>query len=300
MTDAPKLILGDCRDALVAIDEASVDLVLTDVPYGMDVDDWDILHKNSNSALGGSSPSQVRLGSGFARRGKPINGWSKADRGRPLEYQQWCDQWTKPLLRTMKPGASAFIFCGRRTIHRVMVSLEESDFLVRDMLCWRKPNAHHRAQNLSKVLDRQGKHKDAREWDGWRLGNLAPYFEPIVWAFRPYALGETITDNVLRHRVGAMNVADCLQDGHSPGNILDFGFVKNERKYHTAQKPVSILEYLIRLTTRKGQMVLDPFAGSGSTGVAAVHLQRRCILIERNREYIETARRRVSARETEQ
>ena len=56
------------------IETESVHLILSDIPYGISFADWDILHDNTNSALGGSSPAQHKTGSGFKMRGKPING----------------------------------------------------------------------------------------------------------------------------------------------------------------------------------------------------------------------------------
>jgi len=55
-----KCLLGDCADLLKKIDDESVDLVLSDIPYGIGLDDWDVLHNNTNSAYGGASPAQKK------------------------------------------------------------------------------------------------------------------------------------------------------------------------------------------------------------------------------------------------
>ena len=290
-----RLILGDSRQELPNLPSESVHLVLTDIPYGISQEEWDVLHQNKNSALGGQSPAQEKLGTAFRRRGKPINGWSKADQQRPIEYQTWCREWADPLWKLLKPGASVFLFCGRRTVHRAMIALEDAGFLVRDLLCWQKPTAHHRAQSLSKLFSRRGLMEDAARWEGWRLGNLAPYFEPIVWLFKPYRVGGTIADNVLLHGVGAMNVADCQIQRRHPGNILSFDFADDEPRVHPTQKPVALLQFLIRLTTLPGQTVLDPFLGSGSTGVAAISTGRLFLGIEQDPQHFQTAQRRIQA-----
>ena len=54
------------------MNENSVHLILSDIPYGIGIDDWDVLHKNTNSAYLGSSPSQKKAGSLFKKRGKPL------------------------------------------------------------------------------------------------------------------------------------------------------------------------------------------------------------------------------------
>lgn len=288
------LLNADSTKELHQLTPESVDLVLTDIPYGIDLADWDVLHSNTNSALGGQSPAQKKMGSGFKRRGKPINGWSQADLDRPREYQQWCLSWVAPLLRALKPGASAFVFGGRRTIHRALVAFEDAGFLLRDMLAWKKTAGHFRAQSLSKLYERQGNKDAACQWAGWRLGNLAPLFEPVAWLFKPYRIGGTIAQNVLEHGVGAMNIDACRYEGKVPSNILNYDFEKGERGLHDAQKPTSLLRFLITLTTNEGQTVLDPFMGSGSTGVAACQLGRRFIGIEIDRDFCRAAQDRLS------
>ncbi len=285
---------ADCRSVLPFISSSSIHLCLTDIPYGVDAEAWDVLHTNKNSALGGRSPAQAKAGQGFRRRGKPINGWSKADKDRPIEYQAWCESWTELIHDLLKPAGALMTFCGRRTMHRAMLAMEDAHLLIRDVLMWEKPSAHHRAQSLPKALQRRGMDVEAEQWDGWRLGNLAPQFEPIVWSIRRYT-HPTLTDNILEHGVGAMNTAACLQDGKSPGNILrGFDFGDGERGRHPTQKPVSLLRYLVRLVTRDQQSVLDPFMGSGSTGVAAVREGRRFVGIEADAEYFDIARKRIT------
>jgi DNA modification methylase len=62
---------------------------------------------------------------------------------------------------------------------------------------------------------------------------------------------------------------------------------------HPTVKPIALMEYLVKLVSREGAIVLDPFAGSGSTGLACVNLNRQYILIEREPEYIEIINKRL-------
>ena len=64
-------------------------------------------------------------------------------------------------------------------------------------------------------------------------------------------------------------------------------------KYHPAQKPVRLLERLINLVSDKNDIILDPFMGSGTTGVACKHLNRNFIGIELDKEYFEIAKKRI-------
>lgn len=70
-----------------------------------------------------------------------------------------------------------------------------------------------------------------------------------------------------------------------------------ERGSHPTQKPVGVMSWVIDLASDPGEMILDPFAGSGTTGVAAVRLGRRAILIEKDARYAEIARERMRAEE---
>lgn len=290
------ITVGDCVELIPELDDGSIDCFVSDIPYGISLDDWDVLHNNTNSALLGQSPAQIGK-SGFKRRGKPIRGWSAADRDIPKEYQAWCHAWASLVFPKMKQGASLFIFGARRTIHRATLALEDVGFLLRDILAWEKPSAHHRAQKLSGVLRKRGLHDEAEDWEGWRLGNLAPIWEPIAWFFKPYR--HTITDNVLENQVGAINTAACQIDGKSASNLLRFGFAKDEPRLHEAQKPVALLAFLITLTTREGQVVLDPFIGSGSTAVACQNLGRRFIGFEINPDYVKVANDRLGQHQLE-
>lgn len=286
-----KIVTGDCLELIPRLDDNSIHCVVSDIPYGINLDRWDVLHVNTNSALLGRSPAQAGK-SGFKRRGKPIRGWNAADRNIPKEYQQWCFSWSSRLYPKLKEGASLFIFGARRTLHRAIVALEDSGFLLKDILVWEKPNAHHRAQRLNNVLGKRGLNDELLEWEGWRLGNLAPRWEPIAWLFKPYA--HTITDVVLENGLGAINTDACSVDGKNPTNILKFWFQPGEERLHEAQKPIALLEFLITLTTREHYLVLDPFIGSGSTAVACHNLNRHFIGFEINPEYAQLARMRVN------
>lgn len=78
-----------------------------------------------------------------------------------------------------------------------------------------------------------------------------------------------------------------------PGDILEFGSVHNPQ--HPTQKPVDLLEYLIRTYTNEGEIVLDNCMGSGSTGVACVNTERGFIGIELDSGYYDIASNRITA-----
>ena len=288
-----QIVHGDCVQALARLPNQCVHLIVSDIPYGIGAEDWDVLHDNTNSAFLGSSPAQRKAGAVFKKRGKPINGWSEADRAIPRQYYEWCATWAGQWFRVLKPGGNAFVFAGRRYSHRCICALEDAGFSLKDILSWTRSRAPHRAQRVSVVFERRGDMQSARDWEGWRVGNLRPSFEPILWFTKPYKIGTTIADNALNHGVGPYNEAAFLRYADRPDNMIECGFEAGEAGLHPTQKPVQLMQALIELTTKRGQVVLDPFAGSGSALVSARNLNRHFIGYEINREFVEICRDRL-------
>jgi DNA modification methylase len=170
----------------------------------------------------------------------------------------------------------------------------------------------------------------AREWQGWGT-SLRPAHEPIVVA-RKRLVGSA-ANNVLQFRTGAFNLGACRipatsdrPEGRLPTNVIlgeaaasqldETADVRNgasrffyvpkasprERRAgldsdaprHPTMKPVQLMRYLVRLVTPPGGVVLDPFTGSGSTGIAAVLEGMRFIGIEREAEYVRVASARIN------
>jgi site-specific DNA-methyltransferase (adenine-specific) len=288
-------VQGDCCEAIKSLPSQSVHLIASDIPYGIGAEDWDVLHYNTNSAFLGSSPAQKKAGAVFKKRGKPINGWSEADRAIPRQYYEWCATWADQWYRVLKPGGSAFVFAGRRYSHRCTCALEDAGFSLKDMLSWTRSRAPHRAQRVSVVYERRGDIESAREWEGWRVGNLRPSFEPVLWLTKPYKIGTTIADNALNFGVGPYNEAAFLKYSERPDNLLECGFQPGETGLHPTQKPVQLMQSLIELASKPGQIVLDPFAGSGTTLVAARNLRRHFIGYEIDPTYFQICRTRLAS-----
>lgn len=292
---ADQIIGGDSILGIRELPSSSVHLILSDIPYGIGAEDWDVLHDNTNSAYLGSSPAQEKAGAIFKKRGKPINGWSEADREIPRQYYEWCSAWAGEWFRVLKPGGSAIVFAGRRFSHRCICALEDAGFSFKDMLSWLRDRAPHRAQRVSVVFDRRGDQVSSDEWKGWRVGNLRPTFEPILWFTKPYKIGTTIADNALSHGVGPYNEAAYVRYVENPDNVLNCGFGPGEGGLHPTQKPLRLMQALIELTTRPDQIVLDPFAGSGSTLVAAQRTHRKFVGYELDPKYVEICQKRLDA-----
>ena len=283
--------LGDSIQLIKTVETESVHLILSDIPYGINYDEWDVLHNNTNTALLGQSPAQEKSGSIFKSRGKPLNGWAQSDKNIPKEYYEWCRKWTYDWYRVLKPGASCFIFAGRRMAHRCICAMEDTGFIFKDMIAWEKDSAAYRAQRVSSIFDRRQDSANSQKWAGWKVGNLRPLFEPILWFMKPYPQGGTLTDNILKYSVGGYNeeklkeLAVWNEGLEICSNMLKVQSQKSDRGLHPTQKAVKLMEILISLVTVEGQTVLDPFCGCGTTLVAAKNLNRKYIGFGINPEY---------------
>ena len=297
MYNLNNIYIGDSIELIKNIDANAIDLIVSDIPYGIGVDDWDVLHDNTNNAYLGSSPAQEKAGAVFKKRGKPLNGWSEADRLIPKQYYDWVKTWVGEWFRVIKPGANVFVFSGRRMAHRCVCAFEDVGFTYKDMLGWEKERAAHRAQRISVIFERRKDISSANKWVGWKVGNLRPVFEPILWFTKPYKIGGTIADNVLQYNLGAYNENILKKYGQEPDNIFHIQAQQSDVGLHPTQKPLKLMELLIELTTVEKQIVLDPFCGSATTLIAASRLNRQYIGFEKEEKYYNIASNRLNEEE---
>lgn len=126
---------------------------------------------------------------------------------------------------------------------------------------------------------------EAQRWRGWFYGVncLKPAFEPILLAQKPVT-GRAI-DNLRLHGTGALNLG-ALERRHGawPTPILEHAKARkaDHGSAHPSVKPVGLMEDLCLLLCPPMGHILDPFAGTGGTGVAAQHCGFACTLIERD------------------
>jgi site-specific DNA-methyltransferase (adenine-specific) len=167
--------------------------------------------------------------------------------------------------------------------------------------------------------------EEGKQYQGWGMG-IKPCYEPIIMVQKPLPNGVNIAQNMLEHGTGALNLEDTRlpyeggegKVGHNPhpkgrvtGNVLrtnpfEDGYDKfflvpkvrqhaEEYNHHPTKKPVSLMEHLVKLVTNQDGLVLDPFAGSGSTGVACIYQQRKFIGFEKDADYVAIAEKRLSS-----
>lgn len=139
---------------------------------------------------------------------------------------------------------------------------------------------------------------EAQQWRDWFYGvnTLKPAFEPILIAQKPIQTARMI-DNVRQHGVGALNIGSLKEKyGGWPNTILEHPKArkKDHGSTHPSVKPVPLMVDLIELLTPPEGILLDPFAGTGTTGVAARQRGFNAVLIEQNPEMEPIIRRRIA------
>lgn len=120
----------------------------------------------------------------------------------------------------------------------------------------------------------------------------SPVYNPQMGEGKPYAAKKcSIGGQQQKYGVTKHNLSKN-EGTRYPDNIIEFSNGNNKNK-HPTQKPVDLLEYLIKTYTNEGAKVLDNCMGSGSTGVACVNTNRDFIGIEKEEKYFEIAKSRI-------
>ena len=179
--------------------------------------------------------------------------------------------------RVTKPNA-AIVLTANHPFTAMLVASNLRDF--RYAWVWEKskPVGHLRAK-----LQPMRAHEDVLVFG---VGSPRYYPQGLV-AIEPRTVTRTNTGGVYGKQAGMPSVQSFT---NYPRTVLKFGV---EGRIHPTQKPVALMEYLIRTYTNEGETVLDNCMGSGTTGVACMNLGRRFIGIEREPKYLDIACRRI-------
>ena len=123
-----------------------------------------------------------------------------------------------------------------------------------------------------------------------------PTYDPQFWFSTPYDKGLVKNSIYNIECYGKTNdVVGKSEDGKRyPLNVININKLNgHKKKFHPSQKPVELLEYLIKTYTNEGDLVLDFTMGSGSTGVACMNINRKFIGIELDEKYFNIASKRI-------
>lgn len=165
--------------------------------------------------------------------------------------------WINDFSKIVKKDGTMIIFCSYLYLSYVCDTLIANKFEVKDILIWKKSNPMPRNIERRYVQD----------------------MEFAIWAVNK---GAKWTFNKPKNKPYLRSIFEtAVVSG-------------NERTIHPTQKSLKLMEEIIKIHTNKDDLVIDPFMGSGTTGVACKNLKRKFIGIEKNNKYYEIAKHRIN------
>jgi site-specific DNA-methyltransferase (adenine-specific) len=205
------------------------------------------------------------LGWAFSSHVTMSEEWDMYSRDAYLEFSR---AWISEVSRVVKPNGSIFIFGSYHNIYDLGFLVNEMDLRVINSIVWFKPNAQPNITRRTLT--------ESTEQILWACN--APKDEAKGWVFN-------------------YEVAKKLNGGKQMRNMWAVPYPSpKERQHgkHPSQKALEVVKRLVLIGTRPGELVLDCFAGTGTTGVVAQSFRRKFVLIEKESEYARLIRRRLA------
>ncbi|PSM51855.1 DNA methyltransferase [Campylobacter blaseri] len=185
------------------------------------------------------------------------------------EYDAFCENWLKECKRVMKKDASIWVIGSFQNIYRIGYIMQNLDFWILNDVVWSKPNP-------------------VPNFKGTRFCNS---HETLLWCSKSQKSKFTFNYKTMKYlnndkqEKSVWNIGICI----GQERIKD----TNGKKAHSTQKPEKLLEKIILSSSTMGDIVLDPFFGTGTTGAIAKKYGRNFIGIEKNSDYIKIANDRI-------
>tara|TARA_Y100000022_G_scaffold194600_1_gene199199 strand:+ start:192 stop:1103 length:912 start_codon:yes stop_codon:yes gene_type:complete len=302
MPDTIKIINNDCLKELNGLPDNSIDCVITDPPYFIDKLDnkWD------SKKVSNDSNSHI----------KHLPKGMKFSKNQVKELYDFYLEVSKILINKLKPGGYFLSFSSPRLYHAIAMACEIGGFEIRDMINWTYTQSMPKGMSVNHIIEkmkitREEKDTLKKEYEGFKTPMIKACFEPVCVAMKP--IGKlTFIKNELIFKTGLLdfNQKVGIDNDRVPANIItteefnelyDKNFMipkpskkeKGKINTHITVKPISLIEHLIKLFSKEGALVVDPFLGSGTTALACKNTNRKCIGIELNEEYYKIALERL-------
>lgn len=282
---------GNCMSVLAQLPDNSVDSVITDAPYHL----ASIVRR---FGADGAAPAKSGKTGAFSRAAVAFIGKKWDDGDIAFQTSTW-----KAMLRVLKPGGYLVAFASSRGFGRLSVAAETAGFVTHPMFGWIFGSGFPKPT----VVRAEG-------FEGIRYGAgaIKPALEPVYIGQKPFSEGNG-TANIQFWGTGGVNIdggrvpagagigrwpANLIHDGSDeviaalPDGAANFFYCAKATAEdrlgfdHPTIKPVSLMQHLCRLYTPAGGLVLDPFAGTGTTAEAAYREGMRALLIEREPQYL--------------
>ncbi|WP_226552020.1 MULTISPECIES: site-specific DNA-methyltransferase [Celeribacter] len=186
-------------------------------------------------------------------------------------YDDFTREWLKAARRILKPNGAIWVIGSYHNVFRLGAELQNQGYWILNDVVWRKSNP-------------------MPNFRGKRLTNA---HETLIWASKAEAAKYTFNYEALKSlNEGIQMRSDWVLPICNGGERLKDD---NGDKAHPTQKPESLLHRVIVGTTNPGDVILDPFFGTGTTGAVAKMLGREFIGIEREEKYREVAAKRIAS-----
>ena len=221
-------------------------------------------------------------------------------------------------LRTLKPGSYLTAFGSTRTYHRLVCAIEDAGFDIRDTVMWLHGQGFPKGDNLKPACEpivlarkpKKGGSSNKLNIDKCRIGTDDIQINKLErWSgfgqvkkpsYTPVKSKGRWPANIMLDEQAATMLDKQSEKVGSGGASRFFYCAKANKKergegnMHPTVKPIELMRWLVRLVTPPNGTVLDPFAGTGTTGIACIREGFNFLGLEIKREYCQTARRRIS------
>ena len=206
-------------------------------------------------------------------------------------YKSWLDRWLQKTVRILKDNASVYI-CADWKTSIAIPEIAGKYFILQNRISWEREKGRGALNNWKNCLE-----------DIWFFTKSAKY----TFNLQAVKIRKAV---IAPYRDDKGRPKDCVENGRdkyrltSPSNIwtdisIPFWSMP-ENTPHPTQKPEKLIAKLILASSNPGDVVFDPFLGSGTTSVTAKKLGRHFIGIEREKEYAAIAEKRLEMAETDQ
>ncbi|MEK6935643.1 MAG: site-specific DNA-methyltransferase [Nanoarchaeota archaeon] len=285
-----KVLCGDCLEILPQLPEKSVDLVIADPPYFKTInEEWDFKWRTEEDYIG------------------------------------WVEKWIKELSRVVKTNCCFWLFGYVKILSKILPIAEKYGFVFRQQIIVDKgmraisgratrnykmfPTTtesifffvKNNQPNIKKFLKERQKEvgltakeiNDKMEVKSNGGGLWSLYTGENILAQIPTKEMWGRLQEILKFKMDYSEVNFTFNPQMGFTDVwTDINFYKEDRE-HSTQKPIPLIERLIKASSNEGMIVLDPFLGSGSTAVASRQLNRKFIGIEVDKKYCDYAKKRL-------
>jgi len=262
------LLLGDCKEELKKLNDNSVDLIFTSPPYA----------DSRKNTYGGIHPDK---------------------------YAEWFLPISSELLRVLKPTGTFILNIKEKVVNgerhtyviELILEMRKRGWLWTEEFIWHKKNCYPGKwpNRFRDAWERLIQFNKDRKFNMYQEEVMVPMGDWAETRLRSLSKTDKIRDNSKAGSGFGKNVSNWLKrDKAYPTNVIHLSTECNN-KNHRAAFPDDLPEWFIRLFTKEGDTVLDPFMGSGTTILVAQRMRRKPIGIEILPEYYEMVKNQIES-----